>query len=59
MTTLAKLRMIEKQINNYHRLQFEDSTDEWFWNDHYIDIFALSNKYVLMTRKFREEQNHV
>lgn len=52
MSIWLKLQMIEKQIENYNRLK--NSNNEWFYNNHYIDIFSLKNKQVTLIRESRK-----
>ena len=54
MSIWSKIKMVEKQIENYNRLKNTDASNEWFYNDHYIDIFGLKNKYVSLVRESRK-----
>ena len=51
MSIFLKIQMVKKQIENYNRLKNMDTSNEWFKSDHYIDIFGLKNKYVLLMRE--------
>ena len=46
------LEMTQRQIDNYHRRQEE--SNEWFFSDHYIDIFSIKNKHIAIHLKIKE-----
>lgn len=46
------LEMTQRQIDNYNRRKKE--SNEWFFSDHYIDIFSIKNKHVAIHLKIKE-----
>lgn len=46
------LEMTQRQIDNYNRRKEE--SNEWFFSDHYIDIFSIKNKHVAIHLKITE-----
>lgn len=46
------LEMTQRQIDNYNRRKEE--SNEWFFSDHYIDIFAIKNKHIAIHLKIKE-----
>ena len=46
------LEMTQRQIDNYNRRKGE--SNEWFFSDHYIDIFSIKNKQIAIQLKIKE-----